>query len=84
MMRRDIALSLDLECRRFDIETEITAKLLRSGYTIYEMPISYAARYENKKLSPLDGLPALRALLKYRSGSRLHNSVEVNYSPCNR
>jgi len=66
MMRRDIALSLDLECRRFDIETEITAKLLRSGYTIYEMPISYAARYENKKLSPLDGLPALRALLKYR------------------
>jgi len=65
MMRRDIAISLDLECHRFDIETEITAKLLRSGYTIHEMPISYAARYENKKLSPLDGLPALRALLKY-------------------
>jgi glycosyltransferase involved in cell wall biosynthesis len=65
MMRRDIALSLVLECRRFDIETEITAKLLRSRYTIYEMPISYAARYENKKLSPLDGLPALRALLRY-------------------
>ncbi|HJX31178.1 MAG TPA: glycosyltransferase family 2 protein, partial [Thermodesulfobacteriota bacterium] len=66
MMRRDIALSLDLECRRFDIETEITAKLLRAGYTIYEMPISYTARYANKKLSPLDGLPALRALLQYR------------------
>jgi len=65
MMRRDIALSLGLECRRFDIEAEITAKLLRSGYTINEMPISYTARYENKKLSPLDGLPALRALLKY-------------------
>ena len=65
MMRRDIALRLALECRRFDIETEITAKLLRSGYTIHEMPISYTARYENKKLSPLDGLPALRALLKY-------------------
>ena len=65
MMRRDIALSLDLECRRFDIEAEITAKLLRARYTIYELPISYTARYENKKLSPLDGLPALRALLKY-------------------
>jgi dolichol-phosphate mannosyltransferase len=65
MMPRDIALSLDLECRGFDIETEITAKLLRSGYAIYEMPISYAPRYENKKLSPLDGLPTLRALLKY-------------------
>jgi len=65
MMRRDIALSLGLECRRFDIEAEITAKLLRAGYTIYELPISYTARYENKKLSPIDGLPALRALLKY-------------------
>ena len=65
MVRRAIALSLDLECRRFDIETEITAKLLRSGYTIYEIPISYVPRYDNKKLSPIDGLPALRALLKY-------------------
>jgi hypothetical protein len=41
-MRRDIAYSLDLECRRFDIETKITASILRSGYTIYEMPLSYA------------------------------------------
>ena len=65
MMGRALALSLDLECRRFDIETEITAKLLRSGYTIYEIPISYAPRYHNKKLSPIDGLPALRALLQY-------------------
>jgi glycosyltransferase involved in cell wall biosynthesis len=65
MMWRDIALVLGLECRRFDIETEITAKLLRSGYTIYEMPISYGARYVNKKLSPLDGLPALRTLLRF-------------------
>ena len=66
MMRRDIALSLKLGSRSFDIETEITAKLLRSGYAIYEMPIKYTARYENKKLSPFDGLHALRALLKYR------------------
>ena len=66
MMRRDIALGLDLECRRFDVEAEITAKLIRSGYTIHELPISYTARYENKKLSPLDGLPTLRALWKYR------------------
>ena len=32
MMRREIALSLDLECSRFDIEVEITSKLLRAGY----------------------------------------------------
>ncbi len=67
MMRREIALSLDLECRRFDVEAEITAKLLRAGHTIHELPIHYTARYENKKLSPRDGLPALRALWKYRA-----------------
>lgn len=66
MMRREIAVSLDLECRRFDVEAEITAKLLRGGYTIYEVPISYHARYENKKLTMFDGLPALKALWKYR------------------
>ncbi|MBM4425518.1 MAG: glycosyltransferase family 2 protein [Chloroflexi bacterium] len=67
MMRREIALSLDLECRRFDVEAEISAKLMRAGHAIHELPISYTARYENKKLSPSDGLPALRALWKYRN-----------------
>ncbi|MBI5080083.1 MAG: glycosyltransferase family 2 protein [Chloroflexi bacterium] len=65
-MRREIALSLDLECRRFDVEAEITAKLLRAGHIIHELPIRYHARYENKKLSPGDGIPALQALWKYR------------------
>ena len=45
---------------------EITAKILRRGYKITEMPIKYVARYEHKKLSPLDGWPTLKALLKYR------------------
>lgn len=67
MVRREIATNLNLECRRFDVEAEITAKLLRAGHTIYELPINYEARYENKKLSPTDGLPALRALWKYRN-----------------
>ena len=66
MMPRELALSLDLECRGFDLEAEITAKLLRAGRAIHELPISYTARYENKKLSPLDGLPTLRALWRYR------------------
>lgn len=67
VMRREIALSLDLECRRFDVEAEISAKLLRAGHKICELPIRYTARYENKKLSPSDGVPALRALWKYRN-----------------
>jgi glycosyltransferase involved in cell wall biosynthesis len=66
MMRREVALSLDLECHGFDIEAEITAKVLRAGHTICELPISYTARHTNKKLSPLDGLPTLRALWRYR------------------
>jgi glycosyltransferase involved in cell wall biosynthesis len=67
MMWREIGCSLDLECSRFDIEAEITAKLVRSGYKIHEIPIQYTARYHNKKLSPLDGIPTLRALWKYRN-----------------
>ena len=62
----DLFRTLDLECNRFDMEPEITAKVLRRGYRIHEVPISYEPRGV-KKLSPWrDGLPALRALLKYR------------------
>jgi dolichol-phosphate mannosyltransferase len=66
LMWREVALRLDLRCRRFDVEAEITAKLLRMGLKIHELPISYTARYENKKLSPLDGWPTVRALWRYR------------------
>jgi glycosyltransferase involved in cell wall biosynthesis len=66
MMKREIAQKLQLECRGFDVEAEMTSKILRQGYKIHQIPISYTARYENKKLSPLDGIPTIRALLKYR------------------
>ncbi len=66
MMTREVFQNLDLECKRFDVEAEITAKILRRGYSIQEIPIQYTARYEDKKLSPADGWPTLRALLKYR------------------
>ena len=66
VMTADLARSLDIECSRFDLEPEITAKIVRQGYEIYQVPISYHPR-EQKKLSPWrDGFPALRALLKYR------------------
>lgn len=66
MMTREVFEGLKLECKRFDVEAEITAKILRAGHKIHEYPVRYEARYENKKLSPLDGLPTLRALVKYR------------------
>ena len=66
LMTADIARSLDIECSRFDLEPEITAKIVRQGYEIHQVPISYHPR-EEKKLSPWrDGFPALRALLRYR------------------
>ncbi len=66
VMTRDIAQKLRLECNRFDMEPEITAKIVRMGEVITEVPISYQPR-EAKKLSPWrDGLPALQALLRYR------------------
>jgi len=65
-MAREVAQGLKLECRRFDVEAEITAKIARRGYKIVEVPVRYTARHEHKKLSPLDGWPAVRALLKYR------------------
>jgi len=67
MMKREIAQTLELECRGFDIEAEMTSKILQQGHQIIQLPISYLARYENKKLSPLDGFPTIKALLKYRN-----------------
>ena len=66
LMPREVMLSLNLRPSRFQIEPEITAKLLRKGYRIAEVPIWYKPRKE-KKLNPWkDGLPALWTLIKYR------------------
>lgn len=56
---------------RFEVEPELTAKVLRRGERIYEVPISYAGRevHEGKKISWRDGLGALWALLRFRVGS---------------
>ncbi|GAC1397794.1 MAG: glycosyltransferase family 2 protein [Chloroflexota bacterium] len=64
----DLARSLNLESRGFEIEVEIAAKVLRAGHRIYEVPIEYAARTraEGKKLNWQDGLKAVRGLVRYR------------------
>jgi hypothetical protein len=53
---------------RFDFEPEITARVLRRGYRIYEVPISYAGREpdKGKKITWRDGFGAMRALVKFR------------------
>ena len=59
---------LTIVSNRFDFEPEITAKVLRRGHRIYEVPISYAGREpdEGKKITWRDGISALRALIKFR------------------
>lgn len=71
VMRTDIFHSLQLRSRGFDIEPEITGKLLASGHQIYEVPVRYQARgrAEGKKLTALDGLRVLRMLIECRLGA---------------
>ena len=59
---------ITVESDRFDFEPEITAKVLRRGFRIYEVPISYAGREstEGKKITWRDGFGALKALVKFR------------------
>ena len=65
---RRVLEGITIESDKFDFEPEITAKVLRRGYRIYEVPISYAGREisEGKKITWRDGVGALRALIKYR------------------
>ena len=68
MFDRRVLEGITIESDRFDFEPEITAKILRRGYRIYEVPISYAGREpdEGKKITWRDGFGALRALIKFR------------------
>lgn len=50
VMTTDIARSLNIECNRFDLEPEITAKIARLGHAIWEVPISYTPREEKSCL----------------------------------
>jgi glycosyltransferase involved in cell wall biosynthesis len=65
---RTVIDGIKIESDRFDFEPEITAKVLRRGYRIYEVPVSYNGREfdEGKKITWRDGFGALKTLLKYR------------------
>ena len=68
LMRIDVLRSMELKSNGFGIEPEITAKVFKRGYKVYEVPISYDGRgyEEGKKITWRDGLVALWVLLKYR------------------
>ena len=68
VMTSDVARSLNLESNRFDIEPEISAKLLRAGHSILELPIRFEprSRAQGKKIGWRDGVRAIQVLVKYR------------------
>ena len=68
MARTSILQSLNLKGENFDLDFELPVKLLRSGYTIHEMPISYNPRTyeEGKKIKVWDGLRAFWVILRER------------------
>lgn len=64
----EVIKGMDLRANRFDFCPEVTAKLLKRGYHILEIPISYRSRTseEGKKLTWWDGIIAFYSHLKYR------------------
>ena len=68
LFRTHVLRSLPLTCRRFEFCPEVTAKALRRGYKIVEVPIRYEARTmaQGKKIRWTDGVEAIWTLLKYR------------------
>jgi glycosyltransferase involved in cell wall biosynthesis len=68
LIERDLVSKLNLQSDRFDIEAELTAKILKRGVRIYEVPVSYSGREfdEGKKLTWRDGISALWTLVLYR------------------
>jgi glycosyltransferase involved in cell wall biosynthesis len=68
VMRIDVLRSMDLKSNGFGIEPELTAKIFKRRYKVYEVPISYDGRGydEGKKITWRDGVVALWVLLKYR------------------
>ena len=68
LFKTDVIKNISFHANRFNFEPEITAKLLRKGIKITELPITYTGRKptEGKKITWKDGFSALWTLIKYR------------------
>lgn len=68
LVKLDLIRGLNLQSRGFDIDPEIAGKILKKGYKIAEVPISYNGRFyhEGKKIGWQDGISAIFCLIKLR------------------
>ena len=69
VFRRNVIQSIDIRENRFGFEPEITAKIARGGWRVYEVGISYSGRTyaEGKKIGWRDGVRALYCIVRYSS-----------------
>jgi glycosyltransferase involved in cell wall biosynthesis len=68
VFRAEVVKQIRITSNRFEFEPEITAKVARRGFRVYEVGVSYAGRdyQEGKKITWRDGIKALAAILRYR------------------
>ena len=68
VFRREVLIGITLKSNRFGFEPEITAKVAKGNWRVYEVPISYAGRTyeEGKKITWKDGVQALWCIIRYR------------------
>lgn len=68
VFKKEVIKDIRLNCLGFEWDAEVTAKALRLGYKIYEVPVSYypRAKYEGKKINWFDGLKVVWTLIRYR------------------
>ena len=67
VFKKEVLEHLHLRSNRFGFEPEVTAKIAKMNYRIYEVPISYSGRdyWEGKKIKWMDGLKAIFSILRY-------------------
>jgi len=70
MFRREVLKDIQIKSDRFGFEPEITAKVAKGNWRVYEVPISYAGRTyeEGKKITWKDGVQALWCIIRYKVG----------------
>jgi glycosyltransferase involved in cell wall biosynthesis len=68
VFRREVVDKLNIKCSRFGVEPEITAKVAKAGWRVYEVGISYSGRTykEGKKITWKDGTKAILTILRFR------------------
>ena len=67
VFKKEVIKGIEIESKRFGVEPEITSKVAKGGWRIFEVPISYYGRTyeEGKKITWRDGVKALFTIIKF-------------------